>query len=238
MITDLDFEPEELEDEVFEAESDEYFVERTSTSSASMPYRWISIVVAGGTLLSPLNPDPLFTPYPSAECVSYDEFGSTELPPSCVDTETQSGVEAILSPKECLLDVKHFLTLTTTELASIMGVSRQAVYSWLQGGSDIRDSNLSRLHLLHNLSRKCQSNLGRPLSRDLLKANIRDKSLLSIMSSQAIDPVSAERHLAELLVRASAETSKFSPAPAQKQMPEWMQVDSIRRAARAIAKRG
>src|ERR1043166_7739264 len=183
MITELEFEPEELADEGFDEEGNEHFVERTSTSSPRISYKWMSIVIAGGTLLAPLNPEDISTTHPSAEYVSYDDFGSIGMAPDCVATDTQSQIEVILSPKECLLDVKHFLTLTTTDLASIMGVSRQAVYSWLQGGSDIRDSNLSRLHLLHNLSRKCQNTLGRPLSRDLLKANIRGKSLLAIMSA-------------------------------------------------------
>lgn len=240
MITELAIEPEELEAEAFDAEDDEDFVERTSNSSVSVPYKWMSIVFAV-TLLSPLNPDPLVATHPSTECVSYDEFDLTASIPDCVTTETQSELEAVLSPKDCLLDVKHFLTLTTTELASIMGVSRQAVYSWLQGASDIRDSNLSRLHVLHNLSRECQTTLRRPLSRDLLKANVRGESLLSIMSAAEIDPVSAERHLAELLVRASADTKKDSSTlrstPAAKQMPEWMQADSIRRTAQAIAQR-
>jgi hypothetical protein len=241
MITELEFEPEELDDEDFD-EGDEHFVDRTCTSSARINYKWMSIVIAGGTLLAPLSSDAISTTHPSTEYIPYGDFEPNEIALECVAIESQSPVEAILSPKECLLDVKHFLTLTTTDLASIMGVSRQAVYSWLQGGSDIRDSNLSRLHFLHDLSRKSQSTLGRPLSRDLLKANIRGKSLLSIMSADAIDPLAAERHLAELLVRASAETKKdslkFSPAPAQKQMPDWMQADSIRRTARAIAQRG
>ena len=217
MITELAIEPEELEAEGFDAEDDEYFVERAFLIVCKYP---VQVDVDRGcrrdSFVSSQSRSSCC--YSSdTECVSHDEFDLTASTPDCLAAETQSDVEAILSPKDCLLDVKHFLTLTTTELASIMGVSRQAVYSWLQGASEIRDSNLSRLRVLHDLSRECQSNLRRPLSRDLLKANVRDKSLLSIMSAQEIDPVSAKRHLAELLVRASAETkndsSKFEIPP-------------------------
>lgn len=63
---------------------------------------------------------------------------------------------AVKSPAQITEDVLRGFSLTKTQLASILGVSRQSVHSWLRGAHDLGSANQERLtqldHLLQALS--------------------------------------------------------------------------------------
>jgi transcriptional regulator with XRE-family HTH domain len=175
----------------------------------------------------------MFTIHPSEPMSLPSGVDLITLISECLLTDENAKPELVLSNKDLLLDVKHFLGLTTTELASIMGVSRQAIYAWFHDDSDIRHVNFRRLKLLHGLADKCRIALGRPLPRHLKKADIAGRSFFSVLTAHDIDPAAATSHLSALLARAHSEASKpetlaqRSKALGFKPMPGWMQTDSI-----------
>ncbi len=59
--------------------------------------------------------------------------------------------DAAVSPT--LQTVQHYLSLNLSDLASVLGVSRPTVYSWLRGDSTPQQSNASRLVILGRVAR-------------------------------------------------------------------------------------
>jgi hypothetical protein len=209
-----------------------YIPSPTSTSQSGTSYTWIDNLTEEEAFLGfAPRVQRLLTLHPAESSNLPSDLALMGSTSSCFIISTETPV---LSNKDLLLDVKHFLGFTTTELASAMGVSRQTVYSWFHEDTDIRQVNLSRLKLLHGLAEQCRVYIGAPLPRQLKKAAISGSSLLSLLSVANVAPAEVASHFNALLARAQSETNitetltEKSKALGFREMPEWMRIDSIR----------
>jgi AcrR family transcriptional regulator len=119
---------------------------------------------------------------------------------------TQSTAEAadVLAGADLIAEIKATLGVSITDLASMAGVSRQAVYDWI-GGGQVSDANYGRLLALRRVCLDWRSLTNRPLGRLLRAKTAEGRSLLDLLGEDPLDRSLIQGHLEALAKRVAEE---------------------------------
>ncbi len=135
-------------------------------------------------------------------------------------TEQQAKADAaeVLEGVDLIAEIKATLGVSITDLASVTGVSRQAVYDWIGGTKQISDANYDRLLELRQVCLEWRSRVTRPLGRLMRVKSKEGKTLLDLLGQEPLDRARIELHLGALASKAAeqdevrkARKSKLAP---------------------------
>ncbi len=103
-------------------------------------------------------------------------------------------------------DIRSALSLSITELSAILDVKRPTIYSWLRGDSQPHSTNLERIAILHQVSKRWNELSGRQLRRHLRHAfDANGTTLFSLLRKDDLNMDEIENHLIALASLPSAE---------------------------------
>lgn len=108
-------------------------------------------------------------------------------------------IESARTDRDSLLSIKSALSLSGIQLAKAMGVSRTALYQWIEESKTMRPKSRSRLEKLRNLSELWSGKAGAPISRSQWVSGADRARLAEILADQsAVAVQDAEVFLNEL----------------------------------------
>lgn len=121
-----------------------------------------------------------------------------------IDTQARAEAADVLAGADLIADIKATLGVSITDLASVAGVSRQAVYDWI-GGGPVSDANYARLLALRRVCLDWRSLTNRPLGRLLRAKTAEGRSLLDLLGEDPLDRAQIQGHLEALAKRVAEE---------------------------------
>lgn len=121
-----------------------------------------------------------------------------------IDKQTTADAADVLAGADLIAEIKATLGVSITDLASIAGVSRQAVYDWI-GGGQVSDANYDRLLKLRRVCLDWRSLTNRPLGRLLRAKTAEGRSLLDLLGEEPLDRSLIQSHLEALAKRVAEE---------------------------------
>ena len=108
--------------------------------------------------------------------------------------EARTEQERIRDVPEALGAVRHYLSLNTTELARVLGVSRPTVYSWAENGP-IKPENRKRLEKLWRITQEWRSISEKPAGTLVRDPGPDGQSLLALLEADPINDLMVSRQL-------------------------------------------
>jgi DNA-binding XRE family transcriptional regulator len=90
----------------------------------------------------------------------------------------------VRSDRDSLLTIKHILSLTGAQLATAMGVSRTAVYQWIEESKSMRSKYRAQLRNLRTLSDQWSEKVGTPISRSTWVNGAQRAQLIEMLTSE------------------------------------------------------
>lgn len=121
-----------------------------------------------------------------------------------IDTQATAEAADVLAGADLIAEIKATLGVSITDLASLAGVSRQAVYDWI-GGGQVSDANYDRLLALRRVCLDWRSLTNRPLGRLLRAKTAEGRSLLDLLGEDSRDRSLIQGHLEALAKRVAEE---------------------------------
>jgi transcriptional regulator with XRE-family HTH domain len=141
---------------------------------------------------------------------------------------------AVLVPPElepvptAVARVRTALGLNVSELARVLGVERQTVYSWLRGQSQPHKGNLKRLYAL---SRLVQAQVGRQLDRQAIRTPGEDgRSLFDLLSDELLEEGAIAQRL-QLIAH-------VTQTPDERRPQSWLKTAAERHGVNMVEERG
>lgn len=119
-----------------------------------------------------------------------------------IGEQTTTGTTEVLGSTDLIAEIKTTLGVSVTDLASIAGVSRQAIYDWI-GGGQVNDANYERLLKLREVCIDWQSRANRPLGRLLRTKNAEGNSLLDLLRQDQMNRSLIACQLEALAIKAA-----------------------------------
>lgn len=104
--------------------------------------------------------------------------------------------KGVLSVPDKLLDVKSFFSLNVSDMSNVFDVSRPMIYSWLNGDSSPRASNLEKISSLWSIANSYYSKFSQPLGELSTYTDISGHDLKYYLCQ---DKEGLERYLTSLL---------------------------------------
>jgi transcriptional regulator with XRE-family HTH domain len=103
--------------------------------------------------------------------------------------------------RDSLLEIKSALSLSGTQLAKAMGVSRTALYQWIEESKTMRPKSRKRLEKLRALADQWSDKAGAPVSRSPWVSGADRARLAEMLADQSADATAeAEAFLGDLAV--------------------------------------
>lgn len=121
-----------------------------------------------------------------------------------IDMQATAEAVDVLAGADLIAEIKATLGVSITDLASMAGVSRQAVYDWI-GGGQVSDANYDRLLALRRVCLDWRSLTNRPLGRLLRAKTAEGRSLLDLLGEDPLERSLIQGHLEALAKRAAEE---------------------------------
>jgi AcrR family transcriptional regulator len=121
-----------------------------------------------------------------------------------IDNKATTDAADVLAGADLIAEIKATLGVSITDLASIAGVSRQAVYDWI-GGGQVSDANYDRLLELRRVCLDWRSLTNRPLGRLLRAKTAEGRSLLDLLGEEPLARSLIRSHLEALAKRVAEE---------------------------------
>ncbi len=103
-----------------------------------------------------------------------------------IGEQTTTDTAEVLAGADLIAEIKTTLGVSVTDLASIAGVSRQAIYDWI-GGGQVSGANYERLLKLRKVCMDWRSLANRPLGRLLRTKSAEGNSLLDLLRQDQLD---------------------------------------------------
>lgn len=149
-----------------------WYVGTGSTCGASQNEGWSAPVVTGTTFSVPFN-------------------AQNDAPTQHLD---------IRSPKEHIENIRKVLNPAISDLAALFGLTRQAIYKWINGTSSPDNNNIARVVALSQIADRFKAE-GTPRAHDLVKMKIfSGRSLMDIVKNGE----QTDQHLTTLIAEAKA----------------------------------
>lgn len=117
-----------------------------------------------------------------------------------IGEQVKADAADVFAGADLIAEIKATLGVSITDLASIAGVSRQAVYDWI-GGGQVSDANYDRLLGLRRVCLDWRSLTNRPLGRLLRAKTAEGRSLLDLLGEESGDRSLIQSHLEVLAKR-------------------------------------
>ncbi|HLO99558.1 MAG TPA: hypothetical protein VK171_13265 [Fimbriimonas sp.] len=95
---------------------------------------------------------------------------------------------------ELLGRIRHYLSLTTTDLASVLLVQRATIYNW-QDGAPVRTANLERLNQIYHIASSWWGRYKRPLARGVYSQPVTGVAFLTLLKAEALSVDAIEQQL-------------------------------------------
>ncbi len=121
-----------------------------------------------------------------------------------IGKQTTADAADVLVGADLIAEIKATLGVGISDLAAIVGVSRQAVYGWI-GGGQVSDTNYERLMELRRVCVDWRSLTNRPLGRLLRAKTAEGRSLLDLLGEAPLDRSLIQSHLEALARRVAQE---------------------------------
>lgn len=121
-----------------------------------------------------------------------------------IGKQAKADAADVLAGADLIAEIKATLGVSITDLASIAGVSRQAVYDWI-GGGQVSDANYDRLLELRRVCLDWRSLTNRPLGRLLRAKTAEGRSLLDLLGEEPLARSLIQSHLDALAKRVAEE---------------------------------
>lgn len=134
-----------------------------------------------------------------------------------------TNADAMEAPEaaELIAEIKATLGVSVTDLATIAGVSRQAVYDWI-GGGQVSEANYDRLLELRQICSDWRKRTSRPIGRFLRAKDNAGGTLLDLLRRDSLHKEQIELHMDALAGMAEKQgerrkerKSKLSPLSEQ-----------------------
>jgi AcrR family transcriptional regulator len=165
-----------------------------TTAGANPATALESLVGAGGSLDSLLSED-------RTDAVAAESWEGLFKQ---IEKQATAGAADVLAGADLIAEIKATLGVSITDLASMAGVSRQAVYDWI-GGGQVSDANFDRLLVLRRVCLDWRSLTNRPLGRLLRAKNAEGRSLLDLLGEDPLVRSLIQSHLEALAKRVAEE---------------------------------
>lgn len=148
------------------------YVGTGSTCGASQNDGWSAPAVSGTTFSVPIN-------------------AQNDAPAQRLD---------IRSPKEHIENIRKVLDPAISDLAALFGLTRQAIYKWINGTSSPDDTNMARVVALSQIADRFKAE-GTSRAHDLVKMKIfSGRSLMDLVKNSE----QTDQHLTTLIAEAKA----------------------------------
>ncbi len=95
--------------------------------------------------------------------------------------------------------VRHYFSLTTTDLSRILLVERPTVYAWLDGKSEPNPENRSRIRKLFNIASRWREKSSLPIGKFLREPMEGEMSLFDLLRRNALETEAIDRVLVSVL---------------------------------------
>ena len=131
--------------------------------------------------------------------------------------QTTTDTAEVLTSADLIAEIKTTLGISVTDLATIAGVSRQAIYDWI-GGGQVSGTNYERLLKLRQVCLDWRSLANRPLGRLLCTKSAEGNSLLDLLRQYPLNRSLIAPHL-DALAKKATEQDKQRKARNAKLVP-------------------
>jgi transcriptional regulator with XRE-family HTH domain len=169
----------------------------TSTAGMTRMMAFLSLIGTGGSLDNLISED-------RTDAVAAESWeGLFER----IGKQTTADAADVLTGADLIAEIKATLGLSITHLASMAGVSRQAVYDWIDGGQ-VSDANYDRLLELRRVCMDWRSLTNRPIGRLLRAKTAEGRSLLDLLREDPLDRSLIQLHLEALAKRVAEEEAQ------------------------------
>lgn len=121
-----------------------------------------------------------------------------------IGKQAKADAADVLAGADLIAEIKATLGVSMTDLASIVGVSRQTVYDWI-GGQQVSDVNYGRLLELRRVCLDWRSLTNRPLVRLLRAKTAEGRTLLDLLGEAPLDRSLIQSHMEALAKRIAEE---------------------------------
>lgn len=95
--------------------------------------------------------------------------------------------------------IQSIFSLNISEVASVLGVQRPTIYSWVNGDSIPHSSNYKRLQDLYTLAEVVQTNFGTKLGKLQKNKNIDGLTLIELLSYERVNQEQIITHIKSLV---------------------------------------
>ena len=119
------------------------------------------------------------------------------------------------SDRDSLLEIKDVLSLTGIQLAKAMGVSRTALYQWIEESKTMRPKSRKRLEKLRGLSEQWSGKAGTPISRSPWVGGYQRTRLAEMLTAKTESGLRGARELLDELA-----SMKHGPKPSHRSILE------------------
>lgn len=116
-------------------------------------------------------------------------------PVYAVDHVQQESVDFAANVQEKIAGIRHYLSLNTTELASVLQVKRPTVYSWTAGAASLHGKHRARLDQVYEIARDWRALSTRPLGEVMRERIAGGAALIDLLSADHLDQVAISRAL-------------------------------------------
>lgn len=116
-------------------------------------------------------------------------------------TPEEPNAAILRSDRDALLECKHVLSLTASQLAQAMGVSRSALYQWIDESNTMRPKSRERLEVLRRLSDYWSEKIGVPVSRCAWVDGANQARLAGLLAAKSPNGIEEARTLLDELER-------------------------------------
>lgn len=124
-----------------------------------------------------------------------------------IGTQAKAEAADVLAGADLIAEIKATLGVSITDLASIAGVSRQAVYDWIGGGAISKD-NYDRLFALRQVCGQWRALAEKPVGRLIHGKGENGMSLFDLLEREALDEGAIRAQLEALAARLAQRTAE------------------------------
>jgi AcrR family transcriptional regulator len=176
----------------------------------SFPFKWNNAFLSAVLLVGTGG-------FVSAQTVSYVPSGALLHVRVLRSTDGNIDSDRLLDTQEKLAGIRHYLSMTVTDLAKVLRVGRPTVYAWLRDGADLRAEHAQRLESIYRIARKWRMMSSRPVGAFLNQPLTAGETLRSLLSERALDELAIQSAFSQIRNASSRTTRRPSVAEVAKQ---------------------
>jgi len=159
----------------------------TQNQTTASPTTQGASPMAGGVLIAALliaGTGAIATPQSSTQVLT----GS--ITPICtIDHFQQETGDVTADVQEKIAGIRHYLSLTTTDLASVLQVKRPTIYAWTAGAVSLHRNHRARLDMAYEIARDWRALSMKPIGEGIREKFAGGAALIDLLSADQFDHV-------------------------------------------------